>query len=87
MPTLDRPRIEYRTPVDLVRELRSGVLRIPLAEAAGADPGRAADRVAETVARLREVWAGEASAEASRLFPALAEHYERRLRGLPLTRD
>ncbi|MDR7280188.1 DUF262 domain-containing protein [Catenuloplanes atrovinosus] len=29
MPTLDRPRIEYRTPVDLVRELRNGSLRIP----------------------------------------------------------
>lgn len=29
MPTLDRPRIEYRTPVDLVRELEKGLLRIP----------------------------------------------------------
>lgn len=29
MPTLDRPRIEYRTPVDLARELERGLLRIP----------------------------------------------------------
>lgn len=29
MPTLDRPRIEYRTPVDLVTEVKRGLLRIP----------------------------------------------------------
>ena len=29
MPTLDRPRIEYRTPVDLVSEIKRGALRIP----------------------------------------------------------
>ena len=29
MPTLDRPRIEYRTPVDLVTEVKRGALRIP----------------------------------------------------------
>lgn len=29
MPTLDRPRIEYRTPVDLVAEVTGGQLRIP----------------------------------------------------------
>jgi uncharacterized protein with ParB-like and HNH nuclease domain len=29
MSTLDRPRIEYRTPVDLVTEVKRGSLRIP----------------------------------------------------------
>jgi hypothetical protein len=29
MPSLDRPRIEYRTPVDLVAEVKDGALRIP----------------------------------------------------------
>lgn len=29
MATLDRPRIEYRTPVDLVKDVRRGLLRIP----------------------------------------------------------
>jgi hypothetical protein len=29
MPTLDRPRIENRTPQDLVREVQSGLIRIP----------------------------------------------------------
>jgi hypothetical protein len=29
MPTLDRPRIEYRTPMDLVTEVNRGLLRIP----------------------------------------------------------
>lgn len=29
MAALDRPRVEYRTPVDLVDEVRSGLLRIP----------------------------------------------------------
>lgn len=29
MATLDRPRVEYRTPDDLVREVRKGVVRIP----------------------------------------------------------
>jgi hypothetical protein len=27
--TLERPRVEYRTPVDLVREVRAGLIRIP----------------------------------------------------------
>lgn len=29
MATLDRPKVEYRTPVDLVEDVRRGVLRIP----------------------------------------------------------
>jgi hypothetical protein len=29
MAALDRPRVEYRTPVDLVREVQAGVIRIP----------------------------------------------------------
>ena len=29
MAVLDRPRVEYRTPVDLVRDIRRGLLRIP----------------------------------------------------------
>jgi hypothetical protein len=29
MATLDRPRIEYRTPLDLIDEVRRGVLRVP----------------------------------------------------------
>jgi hypothetical protein len=29
MATLDRPRVEYRTPVDLVAEVRAGLIRIP----------------------------------------------------------
>lgn len=29
MPILDRPRVDYRTPVDLVRDVRRGLIRIP----------------------------------------------------------
>jgi hypothetical protein len=29
MPTLDRPRIEYRTPPDLVAEVKAGAIRVP----------------------------------------------------------
>jgi uncharacterized protein with ParB-like and HNH nuclease domain len=29
MATLDRPHVEYKTPVDLVRQIQRGALRIP----------------------------------------------------------
>src|SRR5215468_6350492 len=29
MPSLERPRVDYRTPEDLVREVRRGLVRIP----------------------------------------------------------
>ncbi|MDR7280189.1 HipA domain-containing protein [Catenuloplanes atrovinosus] len=56
-----------------------------LAESAGADPDRVGRRVTETIARLRQAWETDAHPEAKRLFPALADHYEQRLRRLPLT--
>ncbi|WP_306836203.1 type II toxin-antitoxin system HipA family toxin [Catenuloplanes nepalensis] len=55
-----------------------------LAEFVGADPDRIGQRVAHTVARLREVWEQDAHMETKRFFPGLADHYERRLRTLPL---
>jgi serine/threonine-protein kinase HipA len=55
-----------------------------LAERCGADPDRTAHAVGDAVLRLREAWAGDLRAEAESRFPALAEHFGRRLRTLPI---
>lgn len=57
-----------------------------LAEACGSDPDRAAVVVSETMVRLRAAWDAEIKSEAERRFPALAEHYQQRLRELPVAR-
>ncbi len=56
-----------------------------VADVAQADPEAATLTVRETVARLREAWR-DLRAEAEARFPALAEHYTKRLEDLPLTR-
>ena len=56
-----------------------------LAENCGTDPDDAADRVHRTVAAMRAAWSDGIRKEATGRFPALAEHYERRLAELPIT--
>jgi serine/threonine-protein kinase HipA len=55
-----------------------------LADRSGADPEKTALVVAETVARLRDAWSDELRETASDLFPALDEHYRRRIGSLPI---
>lgn len=55
-----------------------------LAERAGADPETTAESVRLAVHELRGAWTAGARAEAERLFPALARHYEHRLASLPI---
>jgi hypothetical protein len=55
-----------------------------LAERCGVDPGRTAQTAAAVVERLRAAWVGDLREEARERFPALADHYEYRLRTLPI---
>jgi serine/threonine-protein kinase HipA len=55
-----------------------------LAESCETDPDEAVQLVANTVTRLREAWSGDLREEANRRFPALADHFSRRLEALPI---
>lgn len=57
-----------------------------LADRVGTDASRTADTVQETVEQFRSAWAKEMAAETRERYPALAEHYARRLDTLPLCR-
>jgi serine/threonine-protein kinase HipA len=56
-----------------------------LAESCGGSAARAMAVAEEAAGRLREAWAGELVREAKHRFPALADHYDRRLASLPIT--
>lgn len=55
-----------------------------LAEHSGVDADATVDVVRSTVHELRDAWSLTVRAEADRLFPALAKHYEHRLSSLPI---
>lgn len=57
-----------------------------LAEHANADPEATVEYVREAVEQLRTSWEAGCRVESSNLFPALAEHYDQRLKTLPITR-
>jgi serine/threonine-protein kinase HipA len=57
-----------------------------LADVAGTDVDRTVELVDESIEAMRLSWATEIREEATKRFPALAEHYENRLTSLALVR-
>jgi serine/threonine-protein kinase HipA len=55
-----------------------------LAERCGVDPEHTARTAAAAAQRLREAWSGDLRQEAESRFPALADHFVRRLESLPV---
>jgi hypothetical protein len=95
----ERPRIEYRTPADLVRDVRSGLLRIPWFQRGfqweASDVVKLFDSVTSGYPIGAAPWVvdgqqrtaslvGAVRTEAATRFGALGAEFDRRLASLPI---